>query len=227
LFPQSTELHLTARNAFLRIGNRAPVPFQDLSDGYRSMLALSIDLLRWLTDAFPDVDNPMSCPGVVLIDELDAHAHPKWQREIGGWLQQKFPRIQFIVATHSPFLAQVADEASGNVVLEDHGDSLGVRPHDDVDAVDTWRIDQILTELFDLPTTYKPKVEKLLNRHQELHRKRREQKLTKPEEDEYQQLTLWRLESFPPTLEDPEQRHTAQILRTAVDIRSDELKKLQ
>lgn len=226
LFPHPTKLHLTARNALLQIGDKAPVLFQDLSDGYRSMLALAIDLLRWLINAFPEVHNPMDCPGVVLIDELDAHAHPIWQREIGSWLQQKFPGFQFIVATHSPFLAQVADEPEGNIVLEEQGDSLGVRPHTDVETVDTWRIDQILTELFDLPTTYKPKVEKLLKRHQELHRKRQERQLSQSEENLYQQLTLWRTKNIPPTIEDPEQRRAAQALREAVEKHSAKLQEL-
>jgi energy-coupling factor transporter ATP-binding protein EcfA2 len=225
LFPQPTTLHLTARNALLQIGDRVPVRFQDLSDGYRSMLALAFDLLRWLIDAFPDVGNPMDCSGVVLIDELDAHAHPSWQREIGDWLRQKFPNIQFIVATHSPFLAQVADEPEGNIVLEDQG-LFGVRPRADVEAVDVWRTDQILTELFDLPTTYKPKVEQWLKRHQELHRKQQERRLSEQEKKEYRQLTLWREEKIPPAIEDPEQRRSAQALRKSVQKHRAQLKDL-
>jgi predicted ATPase len=158
LFPQPTKLHLNAREALLQIGDKAPLHFQDLSDGYRSMLALAIDLLQWLIAAFPDEKEPMKCPGVVLIDELDAHTHPTWQRQMGDWLRQKFPRIQFIVATHSPFLAQVADRSSDNIVLEDRG-VFGVCVRTDVEAVETWRVDQILTELFDLPTTYNPEIE--------------------------------------------------------------------
>lgn len=81
------------------------------------MLALAIDLLRWLILAFPNATDPMQCSGVVLIDELDAHLHPKWQRQIGQWLRLKFPNLQFIVATHSPFVAQVIDvDDSGMLV---------------------------------------------------------------------------------------------------------------
>ncbi len=147
LFPQPVMLDISARAALLQIGDQRPIPFRDLGDGYHSMLALGIDLLRWLADAFPDADNPMDCPGVVLIDELDAHIHPIWQREIGHWLRQKFPKIQFIAATHSPFLAQVAGRG-GNIVFEQT--SKGVKPRADVESVDVWRADQILTELFDL-----------------------------------------------------------------------------
>ncbi len=222
LLPQPTTLHVSARSALLQIDAQEPTLFQDLSDGYRSMLALGIDLLRWLTDAFPDADDPMNCPGIVLIDELDAHVHPTWQREIGHWLRRKFPEIQFIVATHSPFLAQVAGPG-GNVVLEHTPD--GVKPRADVEAVELWRTDQILAELFDLPTTYSPQVELKLQRHQELHRKRQVGQLSQSEKEEYQQLSLWE-ENLPPALEDPVQRRLAQVLQGAVERQSDLLREI-
>jgi predicted ATP-binding protein involved in virulence len=51
-------------------------------------------------------------PGVVLIDEMDSHLHPEWQRSIGFWLKERFPHVQFIVTTHSPIICQAADERS-------------------------------------------------------------------------------------------------------------------
>jgi predicted ATP-binding protein involved in virulence len=49
-------------------------------------------------------------PGVVLIDEIEAHIHPSWQREIPEWFKIHFPRVQFFVTTHSPLVAQAADD---------------------------------------------------------------------------------------------------------------------
>jgi predicted ATPase len=46
--------------------------------------------------------------GVELIDEVDAHLHPEWQREVGFWLKRHFPKIQFLVTTHSPSICQAA-----------------------------------------------------------------------------------------------------------------------
>lgn len=169
LFPEPTQLEVDARAALLQVGTQKPVPLGDLSDGYRSMLALSIDLLRWLITAFPDADNPMDCSGVVLIDELDAHLHPEWQRQLGHWLREKFPNIQFIIATHSPFLAQVAEvEGSngthaaplgGNIVLEQT--SNGVYASSEEPMPDL-RVDQILmSPLFDMDSLYSPKSEQL------------------------------------------------------------------
>jgi len=80
-----------------------------LSDGERSFLALICDLGRRLALANPDrsvLENPLHGAGVVLIDELELHLHPKWQREVSKKLRETFPNIQFVVTTHSPFVIQ-------------------------------------------------------------------------------------------------------------------------
>ena len=73
-----------------------------LSDGERSFLAMICDLGRRLALANPRLDNPLNGAGVVLIDELELHLHPKWQREVSEKLRKTFPNIQFIATTHSP-----------------------------------------------------------------------------------------------------------------------------
>ena len=77
-----------------------------LSDGERSFLAMICDLGRRLTLANPLLDDPLHGAGVVLIDELELHLHPKWQREASEKLRRTFPNIQFIATTHSPFVIQ-------------------------------------------------------------------------------------------------------------------------
>ena len=77
-----------------------------LSDGERSFLAMICDLGRRLTLANPLLGNPLHGTGVVLIDELELHLHPKWQREMTEKLRKTFPNIQFIATTHSPFVIQ-------------------------------------------------------------------------------------------------------------------------
>jgi len=77
-----------------------------LSDGERSFLALICDLGRRLALANPELPNPLQGAGVVLIDELELHLHPKWQREVRDKLLATFPNVQFIVTTHSPFIIQ-------------------------------------------------------------------------------------------------------------------------
>ena len=77
-----------------------------LSDGERSLLAMICDLGRRLALANPLIENPLDGAGVVLIDELELHLHPKWQREVTEKLRTTFPNIQFIATTHSPFVIQ-------------------------------------------------------------------------------------------------------------------------
>jgi predicted ATP-binding protein involved in virulence len=83
-----------------------PLDLSQLSDGERSFLALVCDLGRRLALANPVLDNPFHGAGVVLIDELELHLHPKWQREVSDKLRTTFPNIQFIATTHSPFIIQ-------------------------------------------------------------------------------------------------------------------------
>jgi predicted ATP-binding protein involved in virulence len=73
-----------------------------LSDGEKCLLAMAGDLARRLAIANPGLSNPLEGSGVVLIDEIELHLHPKWQREIIPALTRTFPNCQFIVTTHSP-----------------------------------------------------------------------------------------------------------------------------
>ena len=79
------------------------IPVRQLSDGERGILALVLDLTRRLAQANPNLTDPVSqAEAVVLIDEIDLHLHPKWQRQIVHKLTETFPRCQFIATTHSP-----------------------------------------------------------------------------------------------------------------------------
>jgi len=80
-----------------------PLDVRQLSDGERGLLALILDLARRLSQANPGLPDPVKQgEAVVLIDELDLHLHPKWQRTIVERLTRLFPRCQFIATTHSP-----------------------------------------------------------------------------------------------------------------------------
>lgn len=100
--------------------NRELHPFSNLSAGQRSLFALVADIaIKMVTqnnyllppDRFGPDDYPLpqvltETPGVILIDEIDIHLHPKWQRGVVESLKKIFPKIQFIVTTHSPFIVQ-------------------------------------------------------------------------------------------------------------------------
>lgn len=93
-------LKLTVKKANMRLS------LQQLSDGERAFIAILGDLVRRLALANPELSNPLEGHGVVLIDELELHLHPRWQREVVDKLRTSFPNIQFIATTHSPFIIQ-------------------------------------------------------------------------------------------------------------------------
>ena len=203
LFPEKSELIVTAKTAFLKRNGSTEILFQNLSDGYRSMLALFIDLLHWLTEAFPYEENPLNCSGVAVIDELDTHLHPSWQRMIGHWLREKFPNIQFIIATHSPFIAQVADPESGVAAPDSKGSSLslgnirlkdtphGVEAEPSAEAARLLGPEQILlSNLFDMSTVYSPQVEQKSDRFDLLKEKELGKEISPEEAEELKKLQL-------------------------------------
>lgn len=97
------------------------VQVNQLSDGEKCLLALVGDLARRLALANPGAESPCDGTGVVLIDEIELHLHPRWQRSVIPNLEKTFPNCQFIVTTHSPQV--LADVGPGAVVvLEPDGD---------------------------------------------------------------------------------------------------------
>lgn len=79
-----------------------PLPLIQLASGYRSLVAMIGDMILRLFRTQPNVLDPKDLAGIVLIDELDLHFHPKWQKRLPGIFTKYFPKIQFIASTHSP-----------------------------------------------------------------------------------------------------------------------------
>ena len=134
------------------------IPLSALSLGYKTMLAWSIDLALRLLRSNPDSSAPLKEPAIVLVDEIDLHLHPKWQRQVKQHLRFHFPNVQFICTAHSPFMAQ-ASEDENVVVLMREGDH--VRIENDPHFVKGWRIDQLATSLMGVPNARSPEVEGL------------------------------------------------------------------
>jgi predicted ATP-binding protein involved in virulence len=95
-------------------------PFSMLSDGQRCILALVSDIAQKAAKLNPHLGGDVLCktPGIVLVDELDLHLHPLWQRSIIDKLRETFPQIQFIFTTHSPFLIQSLRSGEELLMLE-------------------------------------------------------------------------------------------------------------
>lgn len=136
------------------------VPLQHMSDGYQTVAGLVIDLLRQLSLAYDELHVERADDGwvvrnegVVLIDEGELHLHPSWQRRFGTWMKQHFPRMQFIVTTHSPFICQSAN-VGGLIHLRPgprgtEASKLTGRAFDSV--VNGTADNVLLSELFELP----------------------------------------------------------------------------
>ncbi|MCG8750426.1 AAA family ATPase [Tenacibaculum finnmarkense] len=86
--------------------------FDDLAYGYQSTLSWIVDFCKKMFDRYPKSSNPLKEPAIVLIDEIDLHLHPEWQRNITQILSNLFPKTQFIATTHSPIVVQSLEEAN-------------------------------------------------------------------------------------------------------------------
>ncbi len=187
---------------WLKDRNGVQLSWEEMSDGYRAALALLTDILRHLISAYGTddlterVDGKLRIKrsGVVLIDEVDAHLHPEWQREIGFWLKRHFPNIQFLVTTHSPIICQAADP-NGLFVLPEPGSAVppAALSEQDYKKVIASRPDTILlTPAFGLQNTRSPRAVEGRAELAGLQAKRRAgAKLTKDEQAKEKQLELF------------------------------------
>lgn len=129
-----------------------PLTIQQLSDGERTTLLMVMDIARRLAIANPK-DDPLQGTGIVLIDEVELHLHPAWQRAVLPALFATFPNIQFIATTHSPqVLASVPSECVR--ILE----NFQAYPVGHTEGRDS---NALLREIFDVPERPQPALDKL------------------------------------------------------------------
>ncbi|HEX8054821.1 MAG TPA: AAA family ATPase [Thermoleophilaceae bacterium] len=86
------------------------IPYRLLSDGYQNVAAWAGDLLYQITNVFQDYENPFAARGLLLIDEIDLHLHPIWQRGVMRFVEDRFPHLQVVATTHSPLTVHQAGE---------------------------------------------------------------------------------------------------------------------
>lgn len=185
-----------------------PVGLRGLGLGYQTMIAWMVDLAARMVERYPDSDDPLSEPAVVLIDEIDLHLHPRWQRGIVQFLTERFPNVQFIATAHSPLVVQASADANV-VVLRREGDE--VRIDSDPKIVRGWRVDQLLlSDVFGLDSVRPPAQAALLRERTALLAKPR---LTKANR---QRLAAIEAELGPlPTAADPLDQDALDIIREA------------
>ena len=176
-------------------GDGAHVSIEEMSDGYRSMLSLTLELLRLMENLCRgglrvQEDGKVMLPGVVVIDEVDSHLHPAWQKRIGEWFVDRFPATQFIVTTHSPIICRAA--ARGSVwALPSPGSGGALRRVTGTDydrLVDGSILDAYATELFGRDVLRSARSKEKLAELARLNRKRLQTDLTQEESSRLAQL---------------------------------------
>lgn len=183
------------------------------ADGYKATTTWVLDLIAWRIHFQRGLD-PKTMSGIVLLDEIEQHLHPRWQRYIVARLSFQFPRIQFIATTHSPLCAASA----ADLEKKDCQIISLKRAHRAVDLSyldlpQGLRADQILTMLFDMDETRNPKIGERVARYRELFRI---EGRSKDEEKELKALIVQLRESVPEIGQFEDERALRDELKTYI-----------
>jgi uncharacterized protein (TIGR02646 family) len=166
LKPEETVVEIRPQGVVLR----TPVGIEylsRLSDGYRSMIALAADIRSFFMTRYGSMD---AAEGIVLVDEIGAHLHPRWQMRIVRAFREAFPRLQFVATTHDPLCLRGLDGKREVVVLRrTETGKIYALPSEEVPSVSGLRVDELLTsEVFGLSSTIDPILEQDFNRYYSL-----------------------------------------------------------
>jgi hypothetical protein len=135
--------------------NEIPVPYSALSDGYRKYVAWTGDLLYHLNLSCPEYLALTAMNGIVMLDEVDLHLHPEWQRHVIGTIAKTFPDLQFVFTTHSPIVAGTVH--AENILLMEPDDDGAARVRRTREPIFGKNADQVLlSSYFGLNTTRAP-----------------------------------------------------------------------
>jgi predicted ATP-binding protein involved in virulence len=158
--PKFTDL--TVRRSPLRMEikkNGKKFNIDQLSDGEKCLVAMIGDLARRMAIANPVRENPLDGEGIVLIDEIDLHLHPKWQRMVVPRLIEVFPNCQFIISTHSPHVITHVHPENLYVLKQTEAGAIAERPSESYGKT----VDRVLEDLMGLETTRPDKVKSSLH----------------------------------------------------------------
>ncbi len=183
----------------VQINENEWIHIRDLSFGYQTLTALIVDIAANMMEQYPESDNPLAEPVIILIDEIDLHLHPKWQRTVIEKLSHHFPNAQFIATSHSPLIVQAAQDQGANIVVcRKEGDQVII--DNNPDEVKGWRIDQILTsDLFETDSSRSIGTQENIDNYVKLKGK---SNLSNDEQDVFENLIPKVKSAFPETILD-------------------------
>ncbi len=204
--------------------NDGVVPLESISQGTASLIGWVGILLQRLYETTPSSVPPLERYALVLIDEIDAHMHPSWQRSIVDTLKEVFPNVQFLATTHSPLIVAGLEKSEIYTVrrqTETGGPRIvAERPQSDPQG---WYADMVLTsDLFKLESTLPPKIAQAVKRYTELAARNHEG-LDPQEEQEMSKLALQLDVRMPMPEERQQAREAFELLNSAMDDRVKEM----
>jgi SIR2-like domain/AAA domain/AAA domain, putative AbiEii toxin, Type IV TA system len=195
------------------------IPIDFISQGTISVLGWVGTVLQRMYEIYPDSPQPEAEPAVVLVDEVDAHMHPEWQKALVPVLRARLPKLQLIATTHSPLVAGGMEPSEVTRIRRDeHSADIVLEPI--VESLKGMRADQILTSpAFDLDTTRDRETVSMMNRYSELFGM---SDRTEAQEREFQTLTDVLRVRVPSSPEKPVTRKALGFIEQAIRERIDE-----
>lgn len=179
-FERGWRIHRKQNQIFITKGNHTH-SLEALSDGYKSAISVIVNVmvaLRKSTSGFDDIS------GIVLIDEIELHLHPKWKLKYVKSFRAAFPKIQVFATTHDPLCLKGLYD--GEVVLIKENKNGGIKCITELPSIEGLKAEQILTsEFFGLNSTIDPEDEEEFNRYYYLLSK---SKLSEPQKKELMDL---------------------------------------
>lgn len=178
------ERDVKAKRIF-KVDKRKRIYIESLSDGYRSVFTVACDIMERLVKEKSNIE---VAEGVVLIDEIGTHLHPRWRMQVVGRMREVFPKVQFIVTTHDP-LCLKGTKKGEVLVLNKEPETDRVRILKDLPDPAPMRADQLLASpFFGLSTTIDEKAEELFNEYYYLLALQLQRSLTPKENEKLQNL---------------------------------------
>jgi uncharacterized protein (TIGR02646 family) len=184
LFHKDEEITVEDNYVVFKYRDKSHDRLVELSDGYKSVVALVVDLMKTLVQA----DLPMeSATGIVVLDEIGTHLHPRWRMQVVQRFRNVFPRMQFIVTTHDPLCLRGLKKGEVAVFKKDNkGKVVAIS---DLPDPSGYRSDQLLSsDFFGLKSTIDPEVEEAFN---ELNYLKSRKTLKETQQKRMEELELW------------------------------------
>jgi predicted ATP-dependent endonuclease of OLD family len=193
MFKDNEQLVLSSKGIEIIAQDGQTIPLHAHGDGYQNTAAWILDMISWSMSAKRSIA-PHEISGIVIIDEIEQHLHPKWQRHLIQKLREQFPKIQFILTTHSPLCSSGAETSlrrSKTLIKKLNKTENGIECTD-VKNIDGLKADQVLqSKAFELESTLNPEINKIYEEFAQMYIDDRE------DEDRFIELRQILEEKFP------------------------------